>query len=142
MTNPLGSASCDCAAAPQPARLVLDPHRHPGAAKAPVQSPQMTRFKFWPYLTAIPALFDGLPDQRVRHWILARRSAFEYIGGFPSRWIIDNLKAGVDKPDREESQLNPSFREFAQHYGVAVLPARSGRGTRSDRPQRLWNCLV
>ena len=60
---------------------------------------------------------------------MAHRRAFEYFGGVPGRWIIDNPKAGVDKPDREAPQLNPSFREFAQHYGVAVLPARSGRAT-------------
>ncbi len=42
---------------------------------------------------------------------------------------IDNLKAGVTRADREEPQLNPSFREFAKHYGLAVLPARSGRAT-------------
>ncbi len=45
------------------------------------------------------------------------------------RWIIDNLKADVDKADREEPRLNPSFAEFARHYRVAVLPARSGRAT-------------
>ncbi len=70
-----------------------------------------------------------VPDQSVRHWIMAHRRAFEYFGGVPGRWVIDNLKAGVDKPDREEPRLNPSFREFARHYGVAVLPARSGRAT-------------
>ena len=72
---------------------------------------------------------EAVPDQGVRHWIMAHRRAFEYFGGVPSRWIIDNLKAGVDRPDREAPRLNPSFREFAQHYGVAVLPARSGRAT-------------
>ena len=72
---------------------------------------------------------EAVPDQGVRHWIMAHRRAFEYFGGVPSRWIIDNLKAGVDKPDREAPRLNPSFREFARHYGVAVLPARSGRAT-------------
>ena len=60
---------------------------------------------------------------------MAHRRAFEYFGGVPGRWIIDNLKAGVDKPDREEPRLNPSFREFAEHYNVAVRPARSGRAT-------------
>ena len=72
---------------------------------------------------------EAVPDQSVRHWTMAHRRAFEYFGGLPSRWIIDNLKAGVDKPDREEPRLNPSFREFANHYNVAVLPARSGRAT-------------
>lgn len=67
-----------------------------------------------------------MPDHGVRHWIMAHRRAFEYFGGVPSRWIIDNLKAGVDKPDRDAPRLHPSFREFAQHYGAAVLPARSG----------------
>ena len=72
---------------------------------------------------------EAVPDQRVRHWTMAHRRALEYFGGVPERWIIDNLKAGVQKPDREAPQLNPSFREFAQHYNVAVLPARSGRAT-------------
>ena len=72
---------------------------------------------------------EAVPDQRVHHWTMAHRRALEYFGGVPERWIIDNLKAGVNKPDREEPQLNPSFREFAQHYNVAVLPARSGRAT-------------
>ena len=70
----------------------------------------------------------AVPDQSVRHWIMAHRRAFEYCGGVPGRRIIDNLKAGGDQPDREEL-LNPSFREFARHYGVAVLPARSRRAT-------------
>ena len=72
---------------------------------------------------------EAVPDQSVRHWIMAHRRAFEYFGAVPARWIIDNLKAGVDKADREEPRLNPSFAEFARHYGVAVLPARSGQAT-------------
>ena len=72
---------------------------------------------------------EAVPDQSVRHWITAHRRAFEYFRGVTTRWIIDNLKAGVDKADREEPRLNPSFAEFARHYGVAVLPARSGRAT-------------
>ena len=72
---------------------------------------------------------EAVPNQSVRHWTMAHRRALEYFGGVPGRWIIDNLKSGVDKPDREQPQLNPSFREFAQRYNVAVLPARSGRPT-------------
>ena len=37
--------------------------------------------------------------------------------------IIDKLKSGVTKPDREEPHLNATFREFALHYGLATLPA-------------------
>ena len=84
---------------------------------------------------------EAVPDQSVRHWTMVHRRAFEYFGGVPGRLIIDNLKSGVVKPDREQPQLNPSFREFAQHYNVAVLPARPeaahGQGTRGGlRPRR------
>ena len=72
---------------------------------------------------------EAVPDQSVRHWTMVHRRAFEYFGGVPGRLIIDNLKSGVVKPDREQPQLNPSFREFAQHYNVAVLPARPKRPT-------------
>ena len=72
---------------------------------------------------------EAVPDQSVRHWTMAHRRALEYFGGVPERWIIDNLKAGVDKPHREEPRLNPSFREFAQHYNLAVLPARPRQPT-------------
>ena len=72
---------------------------------------------------------EAVPDQTVRHWAMAHRRALEYFGGTPRRWIIDNLKSGVDDPDRDDIRLNPSFREFALHYGIAVLPARKGRAT-------------
>ena len=72
---------------------------------------------------------EAVPDQSVRHWTMAHRRALEYFGGVPERLIIDNLKAGVDKPDREEPRLNPSFRDFAKHHDLAVLPARSGQPT-------------
>ena len=72
---------------------------------------------------------EAVPDQTVRHWTMAHRRALEYFGGTPRRWIIDNLKSGVDDPDRDDIRLNPSFREFARHYEIAVLPARKGRAT-------------
>ena len=70
---------------------------------------------------------EAVPNQSVRHWTMAHRRELEYFGGVPERWIIDNLKAGVDQPDREELRLNPSLRDFAKHYDLAVLPARSGQ---------------
>ena len=72
---------------------------------------------------------EAVPDQTLRHWTAVSRRALEYFGGVPRRWVIDNLKAGVDAPGREEFRLNPTFAEFARHYGLAVLPARSRRPT-------------
>jgi transposase len=38
--------------------------------------------------------------------------------------VPDNLKAGVKQASRYEPDLNPTYQDLAQHYGVAVLPAR------------------
>jgi transposase len=38
--------------------------------------------------------------------------------------VPDNLKSGVTDPCRYEPGINPSYQEFAEHYGVAILPAR------------------
>jgi len=38
--------------------------------------------------------------------------------------VPDNLKAGVKSPHLYEPDLNPTYLDFAQHYGVAVVPAR------------------
>lgn len=72
---------------------------------------------------------EAVPDQKVSHWCMTHRRALEYFGGVPKCVIIDNLKSGVKKSDREAPHLNPTFREFALHYGIAVLP------TRANRPQ-------
>jgi hypothetical protein len=42
----------------------------------------------------------------------------------PQAVIPDNVKTGVKHPCRYEPDLNPTYREMAEHYGLAVLPAR------------------
>ena len=64
--------------------------------------------------------------QEMRSWLLANSEAFEFYGAVPEIVVVDNLKAGVTSADRYEPALNPSFAEFARHYGVAVIPARPG----------------
>ena len=36
----------------------------------------------------------------------------------------DNLKTGVTKADRYDPVINRVYREMAEHYGIAVIPAR------------------
>ena len=38
--------------------------------------------------------------------------------------VPDNLKSGVSKACKYEPDLNPTYRDMAEHYGCAVLPAR------------------
>jgi transposase len=39
--------------------------------------------------------------------------------------VPDNLRSGVTKPHRYEADVNATYQEMAQHYGVVIIPARS-----------------
>lgn len=60
-------------------------------------------------------------------WIDVNTRAFEYFKCAPKALVPDNLKAGVTKACRYEPELNPTYADFARHYGVAILPARPYR---------------
>lgn len=57
-------------------------------------------------------------------WIGGHERAFQDWDGVPAIVVPDNLKAGVTSPCRYEPDVNPTYHEFAVHYGVAVIPAR------------------
>jgi transposase len=42
----------------------------------------------------------------------------------PAAIVLDNLRSGVKRSHRYEPELNPSYHDLAEHYGVAILPAR------------------
>ena len=62
---------------------------------------------------------QALPD-----WLASHSRALAFFGGVPAAIVPDNLKSGVTTPCRYEPALNPSYQDFAEHYGVAILPAR------------------
>jgi transposase len=64
------------------------------------------------------------PSQELQHWLAGHVRAFAFFGGVPKILRPDNLKSGVKKPNYYEPDLNPSYQELAEHYRVAVLPAR------------------
>ena len=64
------------------------------------------------------------PSQELQHWLAGHVRAFAFFGGVPKILRPDNLKSGVTKPNYYEPDLNPSYQELAEHYHVAVLPAR------------------
>jgi transposase len=67
---------------------------------------------------------EGSPSQKLEHWLEAHANAFEHFGGVPALLVPDNLKAAVTKTDRYEPKLNDSYRKLANHYGIAIMPAR------------------
>ena len=50
--------------------------------------------------------------------------AYEYFGGVTRILVPDNLRTGVTANTRYETQLNESYRELAEYYGTAIVPAR------------------
>lgn len=63
--------------------------------------------------------------QTLPNWIGAHVRALAFLGGAPEVLVPDNLKAGVHSPHLYEPAVNPTYQEFARHYGVAVVPTRS-----------------
>ena len=51
----------------------------------------------------------------------------EFFGGVPLVIVPDNLKAGVKHACYYEPDLNPTYHDWAVHYGTTVLPARVRR---------------
>jgi transposase len=49
---------------------------------------------------------------------------FEYFGGVPEIIVPDQLRSAVKGPDRYEPDINATYLDMAQHYGVTVIPAR------------------
>lgn len=64
------------------------------------------------------------PSQELCHWLGGHVRAFTFFGGLPRIIRPDNLKSGIKTPNRYEPEANPSYQELAEHYGLAVLPAR------------------
>jgi transposase len=63
-------------------------------------------------------------SQALADWLGAHVRALAFFGGTPAALVPDNLKSGVDRAHRYDPDLNRAYAEFAEHYGVAILPAR------------------
>ena len=62
---------------------------------------------------------QSLPD-----WLGSHVRMLEYFGGCTTMVIPDNLRSGVSKACRYDPDLNPSYQQWAEHYSIAVVPAR------------------
>lgn len=71
------------------------------------------------YTYAEASLTQQLPD-----WIGSHIRAFEYFGCVPQMVVPDCLKSAVTRACLYEPDLNPTYADLAEHYNVAVVPAR------------------
>jgi transposase len=67
---------------------------------------------------------EAVTDQQMANWLKVQIHALEFYEGCPRLLIPDNTKTGVSRACIYEPDLNPTYQEFAMHYGVAVMPTR------------------
>jgi len=70
------------------------------------------------------AYVEAFSGQDQESWLTAHVNMFRYFGGVPRILVPDNLKTGVTRADRYDPVINRVYRELAEHYGTAVIPAR------------------
>lgn len=67
---------------------------------------------------------EAFPDEKQDKWLLAHVNAFRYMAGIPRVVVPDNCKTATTKPSYYDPAINRAYWDFAQHYEVAILPAR------------------
>jgi transposase len=70
---------------------------------------------------------EATSGQDLRNWIGSHIRALEFFGGAVEVVVPDNLKSAVTHPSYYEPDLNPTYRDLGEHYGVAIIPARPYR---------------
>jgi len=67
---------------------------------------------------------EATRTQKLGDFVASTVRAFEFFGCVPQIVVPDQLRSAVSGPDRYEPDINPTYLEMAQHYGVTVIPAR------------------
>jgi transposase len=67
---------------------------------------------------------EATRSQSKEDFVASTVRTLEYFGCVPEVFVPDQLRSAVRGPDRYEPDINATYLEMAQHYGVAVIPAR------------------
>ncbi len=63
-------------------------------------------------------------SQKSQDFLASHVRMFEFFGGVTDVISPDNLKSAVNKTHRYDPELNQAYARLAEHYEVAVVPAR------------------
>ena len=70
---------------------------------------------------------EATRTQRLEDFCASTVRALEFFGGVPQIAVPDQLRSAVSGPDRYDPEINPTYAELAQHYDVAIVPARPAK---------------
>jgi transposase len=71
------------------------------------------------HLRGSHAYAEATRDQQLEAWIQAHIRALEFFDGVPTLAVPDNAKTAVTRACRYDPDLNPTYQDFAVHYGRA-----------------------
>ena len=66
----------------------------------------------------------ALRSQTTGDFIHALACCLKALGGCPQVIVPDNMKAAIVKASKYEPDINRVLEDFANHYGIAILPTR------------------
>ena len=77
---------------------------------------------------------EAFLNERTNSWITAHNHMYQFFGGVTPILVSDNCTTAVnhDKSSWYTTTLNTTYHEMAEHYNVAILPARVRKPT--DKP--------
>jgi transposase len=70
---------------------------------------------------------EATHTQKLADFCASTVRALEFFGGVPKVAVPDQLRSAVSGPDRYDPEINPTYAELAQHYDLAIVPARPGK---------------
>lgn len=76
---------------------------------------------------------QAYPDEKQGSWIDGHTKALEYYGALPRIVTPDNTRTAIKQSNRYEPEKNPVFSRWAEHYNVAIIPARVYKPKDKDR---------
>ena len=74
--------------------------------------------------------------QNQQSFVQSHVKMFNEFGGVPKTIALDNLKAGIIKPDLYDPRLNRAYAEMAQYYGCFIDPCRVARPKDKGKVER------
>ena len=72
------------------------------------------------------AFVEAFINERTNNWIKAHNHMFQFFGGVTPMLVSDNCTTAVnhDKSTWYTPALNMTYHEMAEHYNIAIIPAR------------------
>lgn len=84
---------------------------------------------------------EATASQRLPDWIQSHARMFEMFGGVTSIVVPDNLLSGVKKAHRYDPDINQNYQHLGEHYGFAIVPARSAKPKDKAKVENAVKCI-